>query len=166
MSAFLTINGKDQEAKLSFAFEKLANSKHSQKTEDGEDMGGFRTIYMNLLELSTEHLVAFWECALAHKKETITTAQIEAALEQMIEEDGDTDRVFREAYNAIDDAAFFKKRARNFWKDLELMKEAGKTDEEREQYKQMYDRMTTARNDIKGISEDQEDQKELTTINS
>ncbi|MDZ5711663.1 tail assembly chaperone [Jeotgalibacillus haloalkalitolerans] len=160
MPAYLNIDGREYEAKLSFAFEKLADAKHSQKTDDGEDMGGFRTIYMNLLEISTKHLVAFWECALAHSKDKITTNQIEAALEKVIEEDGDTDRVFRDAYNAIDDAAFFKKRAQNFWKDLELMKNAGDTDEEKEQHKQMYDRMIQARNEMKGNVQDHEDQTE------
>jgi len=148
--AILTIKGDEYEAKCSFAFEKLANEKYSKKDEKNNDMGGFMTIYMNLLEYSNDNLVAFWDCALKHQKKSVSIKDIEVALEERIDEDGDTEKLFQEAFEAIDNAGFFKKRASNFWRDLETLKSTGKDDAEKEANLKLYERLQSSRKELQG----------------
>lgn len=140
--ARLTIKGKEYEGKCSFKFDRLADKKYGAKDKDGNDAGGFMSLYMSLLQYSNTHLVAFWDCALEHLgKEKPSVDAIEQAIEERIDEDGDTSNLFKEAFNAVDESGFFKLQAKNFWKSLEVMKESGKTPEEKAENLKMYNLM-------------------------
>lgn len=147
---FLTIDGKEYEAKCTFKFERLADKKYSEEDKDGNKTGGFMSIYMNLLDYSNTHLLAFWDCALDYLvKDKPSLESVETAIEKRIEEDGDTEKLFKEAFKAVDESGFFKRKAKNFWNDFEMMKESGKTKEEKEQNKTMYNRLITSRDELK-----------------
>ncbi|MFJ8515328.1 tail assembly chaperone [Lysinibacillus xylanilyticus] len=129
--ATLTIAKKQQEAKFGFAFKNLADKNYNQTDENGNDVGGFNGIYTGLLQFDLDALKAFWDCGLAHLKKRPPISDIEASLEERIEEDGGTDQLFKEAFREIDASGFFEKSVKTFWKNLELFKEMGKTDEEK-----------------------------------
>lgn len=129
----LTI-GKDQhEAKFGFAFKNLADKNYNQMDKEGNDVGGFSSIYTGLLQFDLDALKAFWDCGLAHLKKRPAMAAIEEALEARIEEDGETDQLFKEAFKEINDSGFFKKDVKNFWKNLNMFKEMGVTEQEKEE---------------------------------
>ena len=128
--ATLTIKNKQEEAKFGFAFKNLADKSYNQTDTAGNEVGGFSTIYTGLLQFDLDALKAFWDCALAHNKKRPAIADIEAALEARIEEDGDTTTLFKEAFQVINESGFFKKDAKTFWKNLELFKTMGQTEEE------------------------------------
>ena len=152
MAAFLTIKGKEIEAKCTFGFQALADKKYSKKKEASDPDNGFESIYTGLLEYSNDALVAFWECATTYlgKNDRPSVQDIQEALEARFEEDGDTETATREAFNAIDESSFFKKKASTFWKNVESMKDFGETDEERKQSHQTYKLLTEAKNEVKG----------------
>ncbi|MEE3805463.1 tail assembly chaperone [Lysinibacillus fusiformis] len=129
--ATLTIAGTQQEAKFGFAFKNLADKNYNQTDESGNEVGGFNGIYTGLLQFDLDALKAFWDCGLAHTKKRPSITDIEAALEKRIEEEGDTVPLFREAFQEIDASGFFKKSVATFWKNLELFKTMGKSDEEK-----------------------------------
>lgn len=131
--ATLTIKGDQQEAKFGFAFKNLADKNYNQKDEKGNDVGGFNGIYTGLLQFDIDALKAFWDCGLAHMKKRPSIVEIEEALEARINEDGETDQLFKEAFKEIDASGFFKKDAKTFWKNLELFKSMGKTEAEKEE---------------------------------
>lgn len=151
--ASLQINGKEYEAKCTFAFEKHAEKNYDQEDKNGNKAGGFSALYMRLLQsTSNRDLVAFWDCALEHlgKKDKPSIEQIETAIEARIEEEGDADSLFEEAFAAIDEAGFFKKQVKKFWKNLDLMKGIGKTDEEKDQNLKAYQTMIESRDELRG----------------
>lgn len=149
--AFLTVKGIEREAKCNFKFDRTADEKYNEQDKDGNKMGGFMSLYMNLLQFDTKALSAFWHCALSHLgKDVPNQEDIEEALMARIEEEGDTEGMIKEAFEVIDNSGFFKKQAKNFWKDLELMKTAGKTKEEKVDNLTMYNRLQEARKEIKG----------------
>jgi hypothetical protein len=154
--ALLEIKGKEYEAKCTFRFDRLADKKYSEQDKDGNDVGGFHNIYTNLLQFSNKFLLAFWDCALDYLgKDKPKLEDIEEAIEQRIEEDGDTEKLFREAFNTVDESGFFRKQAKNYWKNIEAYKQTGKTEEEKtekqrqaamleQMYKEMKDLTTTS----------------------
>lgn len=146
--AILEIDGKEYQAKATFKFDRLADKKYSEEDNNGNKMGGFMTLYMNLLQYSTKHLIAFWDCGLEHYKEKPTIEKIEEALEARIEQDGDAEQLFKEAFSVVDQSGFFKIQARNFWKDFAVIKETGKTKEEKDDNKKMYERLTERRKEL------------------
>lgn len=153
--AFLTIDGKEYEAKCNFAFENLASKKYDKEDKNGNKSGGFSALYTRLLQGTSNHdLVAFWDCALEYlnKKDKPSIEQIEAALEARIDEDGDTDGLFKEAFEAIDEGGFFKRQAKKFWKNLEIMKDYGKDEEEKEQNRKVYQTMIDNRDELRGLT--------------
>ncbi|MGE7129155.1 tail assembly chaperone [Lysinibacillus xylanilyticus] len=129
--ATLTIKNEQQEAKFGFAFKNLADKNYNQTDANGNDVGGFSAIYTGLLQFDLDALKAFWDCGLAHMKKRPPMLEIEKSLEERIEEDGGTEELFKEAFREIDSSGFFKKDAKTFWKNLEMFKEMGKTDEEK-----------------------------------
>lgn len=148
--ARLKINEKEYEGKCSFKFDRLADKKYGAKDKDGNDAGGFMTLYMSLLQYSNNHLVAFWDCALENLgKDKPSIDAIEKAIEDRIDEDGDTAVMFQEAFKAVDESGFFKLQAKNFWKNLETMKESGKTVEEKAENLKMYNLMKNAYDELK-----------------
>lgn len=149
--AMLTIKGIDREAKCNFKFDRVAEEKYNEKDKEGNSMGGFMSLYMNLLQFDTKALSAFWHCALAHLgKDLPSQEDIEEAIMARIDEEGDTEGLIKEAFGVIDNSGFFKKQAKNFWKDLELMKTAGKTKEEKAENLTMYNRLQEAGKEIRG----------------
>ncbi|MGE7946471.1 tail assembly chaperone [Lysinibacillus sp. NPDC093688] len=133
--ATLTIAGTQQDAKFGFAFKNSADKNYNPKVENGNDVGGFNGIYTGLLQFNLDALIAFWDCGLAHlgSKGRPTIKDIEEALEARIETDEGTEELFKEAFREIDSSGFFKRDAKTFWKNLEMFKEMGKTDEEKEE---------------------------------
>ncbi|WP_084245238.1 tail assembly chaperone [Planomicrobium okeanokoites] len=150
MTAFLKIDGKEHEAKCTFRFSKLADKKYSKKKEKESDPdNGFGSIFGGLIEFDNNALVAFWDCALDYSpKDKPKIEEIEAALEARFEEDGGTEDVFKEAFRAVDESAFFGKQVQKYWKNVELMKDYGSNEEEKEKHKKMYDHMVAARKEI------------------
>lgn len=130
--ATLTIKDKQEEAKFGFAFKNLADKNYNQTDTEGNELGGFSAIYTGLLQFDLDALKAFWDCGLAHlgTKGRPSIADIETALEARIEADEDTVPLFKEAFRVINESGFFKKDAKTFWKNLELFKTMGKTEEE------------------------------------
>ncbi|MGE7954809.1 tail assembly chaperone [Lysinibacillus xylanilyticus] len=128
--------GKDQhDAKYGFAFKNLADKNYNETDKEGNETGGFISIYQGLLQFNLDALKAFWDCGLAHLKKRPSMAQIEAALEDRIEGDGDTEKLFKEAFQEINASGFFKKDAKSFWKNLELFKSMGSEEEQVENEK-------------------------------
>lgn len=148
--AILTIKEKDYEAKCNFKFDKLADEKYSEEDKNGNKSGGFHTIYTGLLQYSNKHLVYFWDCALAYLgKAKPSLADIEEALETRIEADGDTEYLFKEAFKTVDESGFFKRQAKNFWRNMENFKKTGKTEEEQKQNEQGINMLIQARDELK-----------------
>jgi hypothetical protein len=146
--AILEIDGKEYEAKCTFGFDRLAKKKY-ENNEDENKLDGFTNIYMNLLEYSNDHLLAFWDCGLEHLgKDKPKLEEIEEAIMARIDEDEDTEPLFKEAFRAVDQSGFFKRRAKKFWRDFEIMKKSGKTEEEKEQNEKMHKLMAEARNGL------------------
>lgn len=141
--AILKIDGKEYEAKCNFAFDRYAEEKYNEADAKGNKTGGFMNIYMNLLNYSNSHLVAFWDCGFAHLKgkEKPSVESIESALEAHIEEEGDTEGLFKQAFQAIDESGFYKRQAKNFWKNVEQMKEMGDTPEKKAANVKAYNQM-------------------------
>lgn len=126
--AYLTIDGEDYFAKTNFKFERIANEKYNTK-QDGQEIGGFLNIYLNLLQFNNEAILQFWDCALAHyKKEKPTLDDIEAALEARIEADGDTEQLLKEAFQTLDQSGFFRKQAKSTWRELTAVPKAKKSE--------------------------------------
>lgn len=147
--ARLTIKEKEYEAKCSFKFDRLAEKNYNDIDSKGNDTGGFMSIYMGLLQFSNKHLLAFWDCALDHlRKDKPSLADIEAAIEDRIEEDGDTELLFKEAFIAVDESGFYRKQAKKFWKNIELLKDSGKTEKEKEENLKMYNVMDESRKEL------------------
>lgn len=148
--ATLTIKDKQYDAKFGFAFKNLADKNYNQTDANGNEAGGFNGIYTGLLQFDLEALKAFWDCGLAHQKKRPSMAEIEAALEERIEEEGDTVPLFQEAFREIDASGFFKKSVATFWKNLELFKGSGTTEEEKEQNQQGVQVLMDAKAELMG----------------
>lgn len=145
--ATLHINGTEHEAKFNFAFSKKADEKYG---DEGKKGTGFHGVYMGLLQATNESLVAFWDCGLSHLKgkEKPSVDDIEAAIVERIEEDGDSIDLLKEAYQAMDESGFFKQQSKKFWSNLEMAKEMGKTDEEKERNAKLHEFMVKSRNEL------------------
>jgi Phage tail assembly chaperone protein, TAC len=144
----LNVNGKQYEGKVSFKFSEVADKKYAKESEQGET-DGMHVIYSQLLEGNTSALSSFWDCALSHHKQRPTVEAIQDALEEQGEED-DFDSLFKDAFTAMDESGFFKKRRNNFWKNLELFEKFVKTDEEREAAKLHIQNMKESRAQLNG----------------
>jgi hypothetical protein len=128
--AYLTIKGKEYEAQTTFKFERLANQRYEE--QGGQNVGGFMSIYLGLLEYDPLSLFAFWDCALHHyKNEKPSLDDIENVLLEKIEEDEEAP--FKEVFKVLDKAVFFRKRVKDIWKELERAEEKkdNETDKER-----------------------------------
>lgn len=144
--ATLTIKGKEYEGKCNFKFDRLADEKYNEGDAKGNKTGGFMNIYMNLMNYSNKHLVAFWDCALAHHgKSKPSVDDIEEALMDLIDENEGTEELFAEAFKAVDESGFYKKQATQFWKNLEALKESGDTPEKKEQSEKAYQQLIETR---------------------
>ena len=151
--AYLTIDGKEYEAKTNFKFERLANDKYNEES-GGEKIGGFMSVYFKLLQYDNDGLLAFWDCGLAHyKKDKPSQEQIEEALEELIEQD--SDKAFKEAFTVLDKSGFFKKKVNTIWKEFTKAQkpkkdETEKQKEDREKQEEMAKTMLARRKELTG----------------
>jgi putative protein kinase ArgK-like GTPase of G3E family len=149
--AFLVIDDKEYHAKTDFKFERRANEKYKEG-----DVGGFMTIYLGLLQFSNDAILQFWDCALSHyKKDKPAFDKIEEALEKQIEEDGDTEKVLKEAFEVLDTAGFFRKQVKSTWKEFTNIPKAKKDEtedekKEREEHKEAAEAMKDRYKDLMG----------------
>lgn len=142
MSLLLKIGDQEIQGKPSFAFLKHADANYGTFQEQtGKMVNGLANILTGIVDGDIQAAAQFWDCATAHlaKKGKPTIEQIEQALEERIEEDGDTEPLLKEIYKEISESGFFKKTVKNFWNDIELMNEFGKTEEEKAQNKLAYE---------------------------
>lgn len=148
--AILMIGETEYEAKFNFKFSKLADEKYGAEDEKGKKSSGFHNVYMGLLQASNDSLVQFWDCGLNHLKGKDKPAleAIEDAIAKRIEEDGDSEPMLKEAYQAIDQSGFFKQQSKKFWKNIELMKSTGKTEEEKERNLQVYNILIESKKEL------------------
>jgi len=148
--ALLKIKDKEYKAKCTFKFDRLADEKYNEEDKKGNKAGGFMNLLNNLLEFDTNYVTAFWYCALEYLgKDKPSLADIEEAIELRIEEDGDTEKLVKEAYNELTDSGFFKMRTKKYWKNIEILKTTGKTDEEKAENLKMYNMMQESKNAMK-----------------
>jgi hypothetical protein len=116
----LNIEKKQYEGKLAFAFDKRANEKYAPKDKK-EGTTGLEKIYEDLLNYRTRGLSAFWDCALAYlKKDQPICDDVNDALETVIETEG-TERLFKEAFAALDGSGFFKLQLKEYWKNVNMI---------------------------------------------
>lgn len=148
--AILTIKGTEYEAKFNFQFSKLADEKYGEADEKGNKVGGFHSVYMGLLQASNDSLVAFWDCGLSHLKgkDKPSIEDIQDAIVERIEADEDSEPMLKEAYKAIDESGFFKQQSKKFWKNIELMKSTGKTEEEKKRNQTVYNMLKESRKEL------------------
>lgn len=131
--AFLEINGKQYEAKANFKFERTAEKKYKDTEE--KNYTALEKIYQDLMSYKSSALLAFWDCATSHyAKNQPSVEAIENALETMIESDEDAaERLFKEAFQTIDNSGFFKLQLREFWNNLDLIDQMVTNEEEKHQ---------------------------------
>lgn len=146
--ATLEINGKQHEAKCSFAFDRVAKDKYKSFDESGQEIEGFMSVFLGLLSFDSQSLLSFWDCALAHEEKRPSISEIEKALDARIESIGETDSLFKEAFKAVDDSGFYKKTVKKFWDGLESVKTAGGSKEEKAAKMQMYTMLTESKAEL------------------
>lgn len=147
--AQLLIGENTLTAKFTFAFKNKADKEFNDLDAHGNRPGGFNQIYQGLLQFDLNALRAFWMCGLAHLPKQPSKAEIEAALEKRIEEDGDVEPLFKEAFREIDESGFFKKAVKTYWENLELFDKIG-SEEEKEQAAMGIEMMKAARAELLG----------------
>lgn len=149
MALTLTIQDKQFTGKPTFAMARYANENYGNYIKKADKYAqGIENILSGVIEGSIESIVQYWDSALAHLKERPSIAEIEAALEERIEEVGDTEPLLKEIYRELSTSGFFKKTIKGFWKNIEMMKDFGATDEEKEQNKQAYEMMLKLKAEI------------------
>ena len=148
--ATLHINGTDYEAKFNFLFAKVAKEKYAEKDENGNTGDGFNSVYMGLLQSTNDSLVAFWDCGTAHLKgkDKPSVEDIQLAISERAEEDGDTLEMLKDAYNAMDQSGFFKQQSKKLWNNFEALKTMGATDEEKEKNKTAYEALIQSKKEL------------------
>ncbi|MCG1124551.1 tail assembly chaperone [Staphylococcus epidermidis] len=118
----LNINGEEIEAKAVFAFDHKAKQ-FSKEEDDGKggktNVSGFNAIYNSILERDTNAIADFWECATAYlNKNAPTREQIETALMEFINKNGDTLELLQGALDVMNNSGFFKQKSRQFWSQM------------------------------------------------
>ena len=137
MAAFLTIKGTEYEAKGTFAFAKRAKQEYQKGNEQTD---AFSDIFMGIIQNDEEALVKFWDCGTAYiPNRKFKREDIEQALQERIDEEGDTLQLFKEAMSVLDDSAFFRRKAAKLKDGLTILNSKGTTKEEKEENKQSYE---------------------------
>lgn len=133
--AFLTIDGKQFEAKANFKFERTAEKKY--KDEKGE-LSGLEKVYQDLMSYKASAIIAFWDCATSHyAKGQPSIEKIEEALIEIIENgtEEEIEQLYKDAFKAVDNSGFFRLQLREFWNNLDLIDKLAKDETEKEQAK-------------------------------
>lgn len=145
--AFLTIDGKQFEAKANFKFERTADKKYKTK----EEISGLEQIYQDLMSYKVSALLAFWDCATAHyHKGQPSPEKIEDALSEIIE-NGDEETVeqlFKDAFQTVDNSGFFRLQLKEFWNNLNMIDKMAKDEQEKEQGKMAREMFINRRKDL------------------
>lgn len=142
---FLNIDGIDYEAKVNYAFNRLAKEKYFGEDKEGNKSSGLTNIYEKLLRFDHEGLIGFWDCALNSVKNRPKLFKIEEALEERIEQDGESEQLFKDCFNAMDQSGFFKTQAKKFWKDMEKTEDFVTDEKEKEQVRAYIKQMQESR---------------------
>ena len=149
MALTLTIQDKQFTGKPTFAMARYANENYGKYIEKANKYAqGIENILSGVIEGSVDSIVQYWDAALAHLKERPSIAEIETALEERIEQEGDTEPLLKEIYRELSTSGFFKKTIKEFWKNIEMMQDFGATDKEKEQNKKAYDMMQKLKAEI------------------
>ncbi|MFP3356844.1 tail assembly chaperone [Planococcus sp. SIMBA_143] len=129
------IKGKEYEGKCTFMFDKTADDKYNDTDAQGNKTGGFMSIYMKLLNDDLQGLAAFWDCAASnYGRNKPSVPDIQEALQEFVDdEEADVDGLFSDAFKAIHNSGFYKKKARKFWDQAEQMVEAEQSEEKKVQ---------------------------------
>lgn len=156
MALTLDVNGKFFEGKCNFYFDQVATlnfgTDEVKKKKNGEEYAtgnkvsgsGIQAILSDLLELKIHAVVDFWECALAgYRQDKPSREEIEVALMNKIEKEGDTLPVIKEVVNEIDQSAFFKQDMAKFLKQFSLMDRMTAATKEEELQKEIALEMVT-----------------------
>lgn len=148
--ATLTINGKELEGKCTFLFDTKADEKYNEPDAKGNKAGGFLSIYSKLQSDDFQGVLAFWDCAAAnYGKDRPSVLEIQNTLQELIDdEEADTDKLFSDAFKAVHNSGFYKKKARKYWERIEKMKNMGETKEEKQQNKEALQTMIEKRDEL------------------
>ncbi|WP_416144903.1 tail assembly chaperone [Planococcus koreensis] len=146
----MTIKGKEHEGKCTFLFDTKADEKYNEPDAKGNKPGGFLNIYTKLMNDDFQGVLAFWDCAAAnYGKERPSVLEIQNTLQELIDdEEADTDKLFADAFKAIHNSGFYKKKARKYWERIEKMQEMGETKEEKQQNKEALQTMVEKRDEL------------------
>lgn len=129
----LNINGEEIEAKAVFAFDHKAKQfARDEQDENGKTtkVSGFNAIYNSILERDSNAIADFWECATAYlNKKAPTREQIETALMEFIDNNGDTLELLQGALDVMNNSGFFKQKSRMFWTQMNSAPSMVKEDE-------------------------------------
>jgi len=146
MAAFLTIKGNEYEAKGTFAFAKRAKQEYQNGNEQTD---AFSDIFMGIIQNDEEALVKFWDCGTAYiPNRKFKREDIEQALQERIDEEGDTLQLFKEAMDVLDNSAFFKRKAARLKDGLTILNTQGKTEAEKEDNKRAYQMIKESLKDL------------------
>ena len=146
MVAFLTIKGNEYEAKGTFAFAKRAKQEYQNGNEQTD---AFSDIFMGIIQNDEEALVKFWDCGTAYiPNRKFKREDIEQALQERIDEEGDTLQLFKEAMSVLDDSAFFRRKAAKLKDGLTILNTQGKTEAEKEDNKRAYQMIKESLKDL------------------
>lgn len=144
--AYLEINGKDYEGKVSFKFAFVADEKHVQKNKDGvEIQSGVQYVYQKVMNEDPSYLAYFWECALAHHKQKPTLNDIQDALADKAGEEEDYESLFAEAFQMMDNSGFLKGQVRKFWKEQKMNEDFIENEKDKKAFKVYMKDMEEAR---------------------
>lgn len=146
----LTIGGTKYEGKATFAFIKETEKLGTFNESTSKLEGGIESLLTSLVQGEAQSLVDFWTAATAHygKKERPSQAQVEQAIEEVVENGAELEDLLKEAYDFVRESGFFKKIVSTFWEQFEMAKKLGKTDEEKEQNLAMYEHMMKLKEQI------------------
>lgn len=151
--AFLNIKGINVEARGSFAFARHANKVYGKNKKDDsikEDYNAFSDIFMGIIQYDEESLIKFWDCATAYIiGRNFTVEDIEDAVMERVNQDGDFMQLFKEAMAVLDDSGFFRLKAKKLREGFEILNKRGKTKEEKEDNQLAYTTLITALAELK-----------------
>ena len=147
--AHLKIGEKEYKADVTFEFAEKAVERYQQKDEKGNvQADGVQNIYMNILDRKTLYLAYFWDCALAYIEGQPSLKQIKTALKEAAGDNQDYEPLFKEAFQELDNAGFFKQEIKGIWKMVEQYTKMAETEQEQKMAKDEIDRMKKARKEL------------------
>lgn len=137
----LTIKDTNYDLKCSIMLDKVLNKVIPEEKSKDKDVpqkekvsGGFSKLLPLLIEQDFEGLLYLWESAIKlTTKKPPTQDEILTAIDQRMDEENDATALFSEVFDAIDESAFSRNEFAKFKKNMLLVKEMKRKDEEEEQ---------------------------------